>query len=422
MLDINFIRENPEKIKAAAKKKKIKLDVDKIISLDKDKRALLIQVENLRSKRNTFSKKIPTLKDKEKQDAVLEVKELKKDLGELEPKLENINSELNNLLLLVPSIPDERVPEGEGEDDNLEIRKWGEIPKFDFEMRDHVELGEMLDIIDLPRGSKLSGTRSYFLKSEGALLEQAVLRFVLDHILSKGFKLITGPFLVRDFAMVGTGFFPLGEEDTYKIEKDKLNLIGTSEVTMASYHSGEVFTKSELPIRYVSISSCFRREAGTYGKDTRGLYRVHQFYKVEQVVLCENDSNVSTKEHELILKNSEEILQKLNIPYRVAIACGAEIGLGQVLKHEIESWMPSRKNYSETHSCSSLHDFQSRRLNIKYKDGKETKFVHTLNNTAIASPRILIPLLELNQNKDGSVNVPEVLVPYMNGIKVIKSE
>src|SRR5205807_695509 len=273
---------------------------------------------------------------------------------------------------------------------------------------------------DRPR--KFAGSRSYALKGDGVLLEQAILRFALDTLVSDGLVPVSPPVLVRDSAMLGTGYFPLGYDEAYRIAGDDLFLTGTSEVGLASLHMEELLDQGDLPIRYAGISYCFRREAGASGKDTKGLYRVHQFMKVEQVVITENDIATSQKEHYLLLRNSQNILQALGIPHRVALACTGETGLGQVRKHEVESWMPSRNGYWETHSCSTLHDFQARRLNIRYRDAAgKTRFVHTLNNTAIASPRILIPLIENFQCSDGSVTIPQVLRSYMGGRERIES-
>jgi seryl-tRNA synthetase len=312
------------------------------------------------------------------------------------------------------------VPEGESDDDNVQVRAFKEPTAFDFPVRDHMELAEALDIVDMQRAVKFAGARMYVLKNEGAMLEFALFRFALDHLISKGFQPMIVPQLVRREAMLATGFFPLGEEDTFHLEKDDLFLVGTSEVSLVSYHIDEILNEKELPKHYCGYSSCFRREAGTYGRDTKGFYRLHQFNKVEQVVICVNDPEVSMKEHYLLLSNAEEIMQALGLPYRVALACGGEIGQGQVLKHEIETWMPSRGKYSETHSCSSLHEFQARRAMIRWrsKEGK-IQYCHTLNNTALASPRILIPILENFQNEDGSVTVPTVLRPYMNNMDKI---
>ena len=344
-------------------------------------------------------------------------------MSEKEPELKAGEQQLERLLLLVPNPPLPEVPEGDSDDDNVLVRKVGEPPAFGFTPKDHLELAESLDIVDMPRAVKFAGARMYCLKNEGALLEFALFKFTLDHLVTKGFQPMIVPQLVRREAMIGTGFFPLGEEDTFFVEKDDLYLIGTSEVSLVSYHMDEILNEKDLPKHYCGYSTCFRREAGSYGRDTRGFYRLHQFNKVEQISICVNDPEVSMSEHRLLLSNAEEIMQAIGLPYRVALACGAEIGQGQVLKHEIETWMPSRGKYSETHSCSSLHEFQSRRLKIRWrgKNGK-TQYCHTLNNTAIASPRILIPILENFQNEDGSVTVPEVLRPLMHGMERIETK
>ncbi|MFH1729704.1 MAG: serine--tRNA ligase [Pseudomonadota bacterium] len=421
MLDINFIRGNVEIVKEAARKKRIKVDVDKLINIDEKRRKLLGEVEEIRNKRNIIAKSIGTLSPEKRQEAISQGKELKQSLEGLEPELKEYENQINDIMLMVPGIPHPSVPEGVSDEDNVELRKVGEIPEFDFELKDHIELAHSLDIVDFERASKFAGGRSYLLKNEGALLEQAICRYVVEHIIKKGFSYHHVPVLVKDIAMFGTGFFPLGVEDTYRMEKDELNLVGTSEVSLVSTRLNEILSEDELPLRFVGLSPCFRREAGSYGKDTKGFYRVHQFTKVEQVVISKNCIEGSEKEHNFILNNAEEIMQALKLPYRVALACTGEIGLGQVMKHEIETWMPSRNFYCETHSCSTLHEFQARRLNIRYRDKEgKIRFVHTLNNTAIASPRILIPILEMNQQKDGSVVVPEVLRPYMMGIEVIE--
>ena len=431
MLDINFIQENKQSVIDAIEKKCMKVEifdgvvtrsvsphefVEFLLETDNKRQNLRRRIDDLREARNKLSTAIAGATGKEKADLISKAKQTKGELEKYEPELEGIERDFSELMLRIPSVPTKDVPYGTSDADNIEIRKWGEIPKFDFEPKDHVELAEILNIIDIPRGVKIAGTRSYFLKNEGALLELAITRFVLDRMVAKGFTPFLVPLIVKDEAMVGTGFFPGGEEQAYRIEKDKLNLIGTAEVSLTSYHSGEILSEDELPKLYVGFSAFFRREAGTYGKDTRGVYRIHQFHKVEQVVICKNDSDVSREMHNFILNNSEEMLQALGLPYRIVIVCSGEMGQGQVYKNDIETWIPSRNNYGETHSCSTLHDFQARRLNIKYKDSKgELHFVHTLNNTVIASPSILIPILENFQQSDGSVLIPEVLRPYMNG-------
>jgi len=291
---------------------------------------------------------------------------------------------------------------------------------LDFEPRDHVDLGESLDILDIARGVKLAGTRNYILKNEGVLLELAVLRLALDLMVERGFSPMIVPHLVKEEAMTGTGYFPLGREQAYAVEKDELFLIGTSEVSVTSFHMGEILDEKDLPRHYCGYSFCFRREAGTYGKDTRGLYRIHQFQKVEQVSVCVADEEVSVREHALLLGNAEALLQRLELPYRVVNVCSGDLGQGQVRKNDLETWMPSRGAYGETHSCSTFHDFQARRLGLRYRDADgQVRFCHTLNNTVAASPRILIPILELNQQADGSVVIPKALRPYMGGMERI---
>ncbi|MDD4351472.1 MAG: serine--tRNA ligase [Candidatus Gracilibacteria bacterium] len=421
MLDIKFIRENAELIKKAAKNKNVKCDIDRLVEVDQKRRDFLPQIESMRSEQKNASEEIAKADKAKKAGMIAEMKKVSEKLKKLESELQGIEVEFKELMYTVPSIPDEEVPVGKDESENIEIKKWGEVPQFKFEPKDHITLGQDLDIVDFERGAKLSGSRFYFLKNAGALLELAVLRFALDHIISKGFTPMITPLLVRDEAMYGTGYFPFGKEEAYYVEKDELSLIGTAEVPVTAYHMDEILEESELPKMYAGLSSCFRREAGSYGKDTKGLYRIHQFQKVEQVIVCKNDTEESKKHHQFILQNSEEVLQALKLPYRVMNLCTGDLGAGQIQKFDIETWMPSRKGYGETHSASRFYDYQARRANLKYrdKDGK-IHFCHTLNNTVIASPRILIPILENYQQADGSVIVPEVLRPYMGGMERIK--
>ncbi|TSC57495.1 MAG: seryl-tRNA synthetase [Candidatus Peregrinibacteria bacterium Greene0416_19] len=426
MIDLNDLRARPDAYQDAAKKKRITFDVQGFLKLDERRRELLAGVEKMRAEKNKASRDIAEMDKGAREIAVKEMKSLGELLKKKEGELAPLEDEWTRMQLVIPSIPLPNVPVGKDEAENVEIRKWGTVPAFDFQPKDHVTLGQELDIIDIPRGVKVAGSRSYFLKNDGVRLEMAVLLFTLDRLIKKGFTPFLPPLLANYEAMMGTSYFPGGEEQAYavgvqhargeQIESDDAYLIGTSEVSVASYHRDEVLNIDELPKRYCGLSNCFRREAGTYGKDTHGLYRIHQFQKVEQVILCENDPEVSAAMHREILQNAEEVLQALELPYRVVDVCTGDIGRGQVYKNDIETWMPSRKNYGETHSCSSFHDFQARRLNIKYMDRNgEKKFVHTLNNTCIASPRILIPILEMYQNRDGSVTIPEVLRPYMGG-------
>ncbi|HPC38624.1 MAG TPA: serine--tRNA ligase [Exilispira sp.] len=423
MLDIKFIEENIELVKSGIKKKNFNVDIDRLIELNNQRKSLTSESERIKSIKNSISKEIPKLSKEEKESKLIEMQKLSKTEKELDEKLNKIKEEINQILLTVPNPPDESVPIGKDDTENVEIERVGQIKrKEEFEsFKDHIELGLLLDIVDFNRASKIAGSRTYYLKNEGVLLQMAIMRFALDTLIQKGFTPFYPPFLVKDIAMTGTGYFPIGIEQSYSIEKDDLFLIGTSEVPLVSYHYDEIIDENKLPLKYAGYSSCFRREAGTYGKDTKGLYRIHQFEKIEQVIICKNSKEESDYFHSYILQNSKEIIEKLELPYRVVNVCTGDLGLGQVKKNDIECWMPSRDNYGETHSCSSFYDFQSRRskIKVKTKDGK-TYYPYTLNNTLIASPRILIPILEMNQLPDGSVRIPKVLVPYMNGIEIIK--
>ncbi len=424
MLDIKFIRQNSDIVKQAAKDKLIDVDVDRLLEVDEKLRKLNQELDSLKEERNRLSNSIPTLEPESKKRTIEYVKKLKEKITPMEEEIKPLKSEFDALMYEIPGIPLPEVPVGKTDEDNVEIKRVGEIPSFNFDIKDHVELAESLDLVDIPRGVKVAGARSYYLKNEAVLLEMALCRYVIDKLIKKGFTPMTVPTLVKEAPMYGTSYFPGGREQAYAVTEDDLYLVGTSEVALVSYHSGETFeSKDVLPKKYCGYSSCYRREAGTYGKDTRGLYRVHQFTKIEQVIICEADYDKQYELHNFLLNNAEEIMQDLKIPYRVVKVCTGDMGIGQVRKHDIEAWMPSRGKYSETHSCSSFNDFQSRRSNIKYKDENgEIKYCFTLNNTAIASPRILIPLLELNQNEDGSVNIPEVLIPYMNGMTKIEKK
>ncbi len=416
MLDIKFIRENPDLVKQGAVNKRIKVDVDRLLSVDSELKDLTLKQESLLADRNACSKQIPRVSGEEKEALLKKVASIKEELEIVAQKIAPVQQEFDDLMWLIPQPAREDVPVGKDDTENKVVKIWGQIPKFDFKYKDHVELGKLHDMIDIPRGVKLAGSRSYVLKNDGALLEQAVLRYTYDKLAAKGYHAMSVPVLVLEEAMYGTGYFPTGREQAYCCEKDQLALVGTAEVPLTSYYAKEVLDEKDLPIKFFAQSSCFRREAGTYGKDTQGLYRVHQFQKIEQVIIGENSQQSSEKYHEEILSNSEGILQDFGIPYRVVYVCTGDLGQGQLRKHDIEAWMPSRNNYGETHSCSSFHEFQARRLKLRYK-GKDQKmhFCHTLNNTAIASPRILIPLIENNQNADGSITIPECLRKYMGG-------
>ena len=421
MLDIKFIRDNPDLVREGARKKRIEVDIDRLLEIDEERRNLLKESDQLKAEKNTASQHIARLKGDEKTAAITRMKHISERIKYLESELNAILKEFNDLMLRVPNPPDEDVPEGKDEFDNVEIRRVGDLPEFNFQPLDHVALGELLDIIDIPRGVKLGGARSYILKNEGVLLEYAVLMFALRRMVELGFTPMITPHLVKDIAMIGTAYFPGGEEQAYTCERDSLHLIGTAEVPVTSYHYDEILEEKDLPRHYCGISPCYRREAGTYGKDTKGLYRIHQFQKVEQVVICRADPEISASEHEFITNNSENLVKDLKLPYRVVIVCTGDLGQPQKRKYDIECWMPSRGGYGETHSSSKFHDFQARRLKMRYRDsGGNIQFCHTLNNTYVATPRILISILECNQQKDHSVIIPEVLRPFMSGIEVIE--
>lgn len=421
MLDIAFIRQNPDVVQAAVTNKRLELDVSALLAADKERREGIVAVDARRSRKNQIAALIPKASKEERPALIEEARGVRTELEALEPALAEVQRRFDELMLRVPSIPRPEVPVGKGEDDNVEIRRVGTPRVFGFTPRDHVELMTNLGMVNWDGPRKFAGGRSYALTGAGALLEMAVTRLAIDLLVARGLTAVIPPVLVRERALVGTGFFPLGREETYTLPADDLFLVGTSEVALVSMHADDTLDLASLPLRYCGMSPCFRREAGASGKDTRGLYRVHQFTKVEQVVFCRPDEEEAEREHYALLGNAEAILAKLEIPYRVAIACTGEIGLGQTRKHEVESWMPGRNAYSETHSCSTLGDFQARRSNVRVRmeDG-QLAFPYTLNNTAVASPRILIPIIENHQNEDGSVTLPKALVPYMNGVEVLR--
>jgi seryl-tRNA synthetase len=419
MIDIKDLRENPERYRKAAELKRMSVDVAAVLDVDARCLAAQQEYERLRAEQNEASKQIGKLKDPAaKQEAIAKVGTLKSQVKDAEDRWKSAEAQLTPLLLQLAQPPDPDVPVGKDDTENVEIRKWGDVRHFEFAPKDHVELGTKLGLMDIERGVKLAGSRSYFLTGIGTLLHQAVLRLALDMMIERGFLPMTVPVLVRDEAMTGTGYFPLGREQAYAMsnEDPPKYLVGTAEVSLTAYHMNETLDGKTLPRKYVAMSPCFRREAGTYGKDTAGLYRIHQFDKVEQVIVCKADVEESKRWHEEILANAEAVLQKLNLPYRVVYVCTGDLGQGQVAKYDIETWMPSRRAYGETHSASRFYEFQARRLNLRYKDedGK-VRICHTLNNTVIASPRILIPILENYQNADGSVTIPEVLRSYVGG-------
>jgi len=442
MLDIKFVRENADLIKDAATAKHIDCDVDRLVAVDAERRKLQQQLDALRTRSREGGQQLALYRNP-KSDWYLraiatgqtadqlkceaaniqkELNDIKSDIKSLEDQSRPISEEFQSLMLTIPQPADPDVTVGKDDADNVEIRRVGEVRTFDFEPKDHIELGRSLDIIDIERGVRLAGTRNYVLKGDGTLLHQAVLRLAQDMMVKRGFLPMTVPVLVREDMMTGTGYFPTGRDQAYLCERDELSLVGTAEVSLTAYRQNEVLTEDDLPIKMCATSPCFRREAGAAGKDTAGLYRIHLFDKVEQVIICANDVELSKRFHDDILKNAEDVVRALELPYRVVDVCTGDLGQGQIRKFDIETWMPSRNSYGETHSASRFHEFQARRLMLRYRDAaKKVRFCHTLNNTVIASPRILIPILELNQNADGTITIPKALRPYMFGKERIES-
>lgn len=419
MLDIRFIKENKDLVAEGAKKKHIDIDLDRLLEVDNDRRRIQESLDKKRARQNEVSAAIVNLSGAEKEALLSEMRELKVAILNEEETLKPIIKEWQTLMLQVPNVPDVSVPEGMSDADNKEIKKWGEVPKFDFEPKSHIELMKNLDMLDLERGAKVAGFRGYFLKGEAVRLQLALWQFTNDFFKEKkDFVPMIVPSLVRREIFMGTGYIPQGEDDLYKTQ-DGEYLSGTAEVATMGYYMNEVLDKKDLPMKFIAFSPAFRREAGSHGKDTKGILRVHEFYKFEQVVLCEANHEESVKHHEEIQMNSEELTKALGLPYRVVANCGGDIGLGQVKKYDIEVWLPSENTYRETGSASYFHDFQTRRLNIKYRDDDgKLKYVHSLNNTAL-SGRPLIMIVENYQQKDGSIVIPEALRPYMGGKKVI---
>ncbi|HEX8034509.1 MAG TPA: serine--tRNA ligase [Ktedonobacterales bacterium] len=418
MLDLAFIREHPDLIKDVARRRHTAVDVDALLEVDRELRETRRQAEELRAEQNRINRAIREAgADREAREAAIaRGREVAAALKELEPRERELDAQLYQFLLLVPNIPDATVPEGDGEEDNEEVKRVGEPRQFDFEPLDHVTLMRGADMLDIERGVKVAGSRSYILKGDAVLLELGLMQFALDRITRKGFQALSVPAMAKEFCFIGNSQFPRGREQTYAIPEDELYLVGTAEVSITGMHSGEILREADLPVRYVAWSPCFRREAGTYGKDTKGIMRVHQFEKIEQYVICRNDHEESVAWHEALLANSEELVQALELPYRVLNICTGDLGDAKVKGYDIESWIPSEERYRETHSDSYFHEYQARRADLRYRgeDGV-VRYVHTLNNTALASVRTIIALVENHQQRDGTIRVPEALRPYVGG-------
>ena len=404
MIDLKKVREHLEEYQTVLKKRNSNLNLDQILSLDDQRKELQQKIDNLKFQQKELAAK----QDYEG------AKSLKSQIQTAEEEYNKVAEELKGLQLQMPNFLHDSIPEGKDDSENVEIRRNGEIPQFDFPLQDHMTLMKKYDMIDVERGVKIAGARSYFLKNDGMFLEQAILQYALKKMVNKGFTPFQVPNIVNTSCLVGTGYFPGGEEDAYRLERDDQWMIATAEIPLTSYYSGDIIAENELPKKMVGLSPCYRREAGSYGKDTTGLYRVHQFMKVEQVVLLPEDEKMAESYYYQILQNSEELVQELGLPYRVLQLCTGDLAIGKYLSHDIECRMPSRNSYGETHSATSFLDFQARRLNLRYRaeDGS-IKYCYTMNNTVVASPRILIAVIENNQTADGKIKIPEVLQPYM---------
>ncbi|MDP9412964.1 MAG: serine--tRNA ligase [Pseudomonadota bacterium] len=416
MLSLNFIRDHRQVVEKAIADKNVKLDLGELLRLDGEVRAMKSDVDELRRQRNEISASFKNADPSERPALGARAKEMGARAAEIEAALGEKSAALDALMLRLPGIPWDGAPVGPDESYNAVVRQEGELPRFDFEPRDHVALVEMNDWADLSRITQVSGSRMYALKGRLALLEQALMFHAQQKLAADGFTLMTVPALARPQAFVATGHFPGHEEEAYEIPEDELYLAGTGEIALTSLHSGEILEAAQLPILYAGYSPCFRREAGSAGRDVRGLLRVHQFYKLEQYVICQDDEAESARWHERLLANAEALLRDLEIPYQVVETSTGDMGLGKFRMNDIESWVPSLAKYRETHSCSTLHDWQARRANLRWRDeNRKVRFVHTLNNTALASPRILVPLLENHQQADGRVRLPKALHALMGG-------
>lgn len=421
MLELRFIRANPDLVKEGVRQKRASVDIDELLSCDREALALRQQVEQLRAQQNETSRAVPRASGDERATLIAEGRRLGEALRELEGPLKELDARIDALLLRVPNPPAPDVPEGVDENDNVVVRHVGSPREFDFPVLDHVTLMEKHDLVELERGARVAGHRGYFLKREAAIIEMGLMQFALATLGARGFVPATAPSMARSAAFTATGHFPGSEEETYHLERDDLWLSGTAEVPLTSMYAGEILSPSQLPITYAAYSACFRREAGSYGRDLKGVFRVHQFSKVEQFVICEGDDAESIRWHETLLANSEALLQALELPYRVVNCCAGELGLGNRKRYDVETWVPSDGRYRETQSCSYYLEYQARRANIRYRDASGTvRFVHTLNNTALATPRLLVPLFENHQQADGSIRIPEALRPFVGGIAEIR--
>jgi seryl-tRNA synthetase len=420
MLDIRFIREHPDDVRRAIELKLSDLDLDKLLAEDRKVTELRRQLDQLNQDRRTNARQVSGTAEAEREALIARGRAIGDQVKDIEQELRTAEARLHELELLVPNIPDPAAPIG-GDEDYVEVRRRGKPPAFDFPHRDQIEILEQNGWAEFERPARIAGARNYMLRGAAVFLEMALWRFALDLLVRRGFTVISVPSLARESAFVGTGHFPGGRDQVYYLPEDDLYLSGTSEVLANALHSGEILPEDSLPIRYAAFSPCFRREAGSAGRDVRGLIRVHQFFKVEQYVLCRADRDESAGWFDTILGNSEAIVQALELPYRIIMTATGDMGTGKVRMWDIECWVPSEGRYRETHSCSELFDWQARRSGLRYREaGERPRFAYTLNNTAIATPRILVPFLENHQLTDGDVAIPSALRPYLGGCDTLR--
>lgn len=425
MLDLRFIRENLDYVKRRIQERGVIIDFDKLLTIDEERRKVIQEVEKLEHERNVGSKKVGELKRsgklREAEELQLSLKSLSEQVKQLSEKRNQVEEELRNFLLNIPNIPHSSVPYGKDSSDNVEIRRWGEPKKFDFRPKDHVEIGKELDILDLDRAAKITGARFALYKGLGARLERALINFMIDlHTNHHGYTEVLPPFIANRESFIGTGNLPKFEEDLFKLEGTDFFLVPTAEVPVTNIHRNEILPEEELTKKYVAYTPCFRKEAGSYGKDVRGIIRQHQFNKVELVKFTTPDS--SYEELESLTQDAAHVLELLELPYRIVLLCTGDLGFASAKTYDIEVWIPSENTYREISSCSNFEDFQARRANIRYrpKEGGKPRFVHTLNGSGLAVGRTVVAILENYQEPDGSVTIPKVLVPYMGGIEKIK--
>ncbi len=410
MIDPALLRNDPERVRATLAHRGLDLDLDALIELEQRRRKLRTSADELRAQQKAAGQSIAGLEGDEKQEAIAAAGRLSAEYKAMIAEIDALEAEFNDTWIRVPNLVHDSVPAGMTEDDAVELKRWSEPTTFDFEEKDHLDLGEALGIIDVEAAVRMSGSRFTYLKGQAALLEMAMVRWAMDQLSDQGFTPVIPPVLVREPALFGTGFFPDDDEQVYAIEKDDLYLVGTSEVALASLHMDEIVNGDDLPIRYAGFSTCFRREAGTYGKDMRGIFRLHQFDKVEMFSFVEPEH--SWDEHDRLLGVEESLIQALELPYRVVNVAAGDLGASASKKYDIEAWIPSHGRYRELTSCSNTTDFQSRRLKIRYRSDNGNRLVHTLNGTAIAIGRTMLALIENHQRADGTVRIPEALQPY----------